>query len=279
MDRATILTEALPYIQRYHGKIVVINCGGAAMSQELRDAVAADVTLLRLVGIKIVLVHGIGPEVRQALKDAGKELPMADGFPQVDEASIDLVQEILCGKVNKTLAASLNKMGSSAIGLCGIDGGFLTAGPMEGARSRTGTLIRADGAILEDFLSKGYTPVVAAVAQGAEDPAQAFSVSANQTAAKLAVALKAEKLIHLVAAENLLRAPEQEGPIPVLHLSQVPALIRNGTIPADMAGKVNFSVEAVRSGVKSATLLDGSVPHAILLELLSDEGAGTMLTH
>ena len=137
----------------------------------------------------------------------------------------------------------------------------------------TGELVQVDGGLLEDFLSKGYTPVVATIAQGAEDPTQVYSVSANHTAAKLAVALKAEKLIHLVAAEQLLHTPESpDAPIPVLPLSQVPALIRNGTIPADMAGKVNFSVEAVRSGVKSATLLDGSVPHAILLELLSDEG-------
>ena len=127
LDRATILTEALPYIQRYNGKIVVVNCGGVAMNQELRDAVATDITLLRLVGVKVVLVHGIGPEVRQALKDAGKELPVVDGFPQVNENAIDLVQETLCGKVNKTLAATLNKLGAKAIGLCGIDGGFLTA--------------------------------------------------------------------------------------------------------------------------------------------------------
>ena len=243
LDRATILTEALPYIQRYNGKIVVVNCGGVAMNQELRDAVATDITLLRLVGVKVVLVHGIGPEVRQALKDAGKELPVVDGFPQVNEDAIDLVQETLCGKVNKTLAATLNKLGAKAIGLCGIDGGFLTAKSAGGDHPCTGELVQVDGGLLEDFLSKGYTPVVATIAQGAEDPTQVYSVSANHTAAKLAVALKAEKLIQ------------------------------------DMAGKVNFSVEAVRSGVKSATLLDGSVPHAILLELLSDEGIGTMLTH
>ncbi len=280
LDRATILTEALPYIQRYNGKVVVINCGGVAMNQELRDAVATDITMLRLVGIKVVLVHGIGPEVRQALKDAGKELPVVDGFPQVNEEAMELVQETLCGKVNKTLVATLNKLGAKAIGLCGVDGGFLTAKSSGGEYSRTGDLVQVDGAILEGFLAQGYTPVVATIAQGAEDVSQAYSVSANQTAAKLAVALKAEKLIHLVAAEQLLHAPDApETPIPVLPLSQVPALIRNGTIPGDMAGKVNFSVEAVRSGVKSATLLDGSVPHAILLELLSDEGIGTMLTH
>ena len=280
LDRATILTEALPYIQRYNGKVVVINCGSAAMGQELRDAVATDITMLRLVGIKVVLVHGLGPEVHKALREAGKELPVVNGFPQVGEDAIDLVQEILCGKVNKTLTATLNKLGSKAIGLCGIDGGFLTAKTAQGAYARTGDLVQVDGSILAEFLSNGYTPVVASIAQGAEDPSQVYSVSSNQTAAKLAVALKAEKLIHLVPTEHLLRSPDApDSPIPVIPLSQVPALIRNGTIPADMAGKVNFSVEAVRSGVKSATLLDGSVPHAILLELLSDEGIGTMLTH
>ena len=280
LDRATILTEALPYIQRYNGKVVVINCGGVAMDPELRDAVATDITMLRLVGIKVVLVHGIGPEVRQALKEAGKDLPVVDGFPQVAKDAIDLVQETLCGKVNKTLVATLNKLGSKAIGLCGIDGGFLTAKAAGETYCCTGELTQVDGVMLEDFLAKGYTPVVATIAQGAEDAAQVYSVSANQTAAKLSVALKAEKLIHLVAEDQLLHtADAPEVPIPVIPLSQVPALIRNGTIPADMAGKVNFSVEAVRSGVKSATLLDGSVPHAILLELLSDEGIGTMLTH
>ena len=187
LDRATILTEALPYIQRYNGKIVVVNCGGVAMNQELRDAVATDITLLRLVGVKVVLVHGIGPEVRQALKDAGKELPVVDGFPQVNESAIDLVQETLCGKVNKTLVATLNKLGAKAIGLCGIDGGFLTAKSAGGDHPCTGELVQVDGGLLEDFLSKGYTPVVATIAQGAEDPTQVYSVSANHTAAKLAV--------------------------------------------------------------------------------------------
>ena len=280
LDRATVLTEALPYIQRYNGKIVVVNCGGVAMDQELRDAVATDITMLRLVGIKVVLVHGIGPEVRQVLQDAGKELPVVDGFPQVSENAIDLVQETLCGKVNKTLVATLNKLGSKAIGLCGIDGGFLTAKSAGGDHPCTGELVQVDGGLLEDFLSKGYTPVVATIAQGAEDPTQVYSVSANHTAAKLAVALKAEKLIHLVESTKLLRDPAApETPIPELELSQVPAMIRSGVIPPEMALKANCSVEAVRSGVRSATLLDGSVPHAILLELLSDEGIGTMLTH
>ena len=221
LDRAKILTEALPYIQSYNGKIVVVNCGGVAMDAELRDAVATDITMLRLVGIKVVLVHGIGPEVKQALAQSGRELVQKEGVYQIGPEAMEILQEVLCGKVNKSLVATLNKLGSKSIGLCGIDGGLMTARAAEGC---TGELVRVDSTILETFLAQDYTPVVAAVAQ-------------------------------------------------------VPAMIRSGVIPPEMALKANCSVEAVRSGVRSATLLDGSVPHAILLELLSDEGIGTMLTH
>ena len=253
LDRAKILTEALPYIQRYNGKIVVVNCGGVAMDAELRDAVATDITMLRLVGIKVVLVHGIGPEVKQALAQSGRELVQKEGVYQIGPEAMEILQEVLCGKVNKSLVATLNKLGSKSIGLCGIDGGLMTARAAEGC---TGELVRVDSTILETFLAQDYTPVVAAVAQGAE------------------------KLIHLVESTKLLRDPAApEAPIPELGLSQVPAMIRSGVIPPEMALKANCSVEAVRSGVRSATLLDGSVPHAILLELLSDEGIGTMLTH
>ena len=278
LDRATILTEALPYIQRYNGKIVVVNCGGVAMNQELRDAVATDITLLRLVGVKVVLVHGIGPEVRQALKDAGKELPVVDGFPQVNEDAIDLVQETLCGKVNKTLVATLNKLGAKAIGLCGIDGGFLTAKSAGGDHPCTGELVQVDGGLLEDFLSKGYTPVVATIAQGAEDPTQVYSVSANHTAAKLAVALHAEKLILLTDVRGLLRDPKNEETlIHVVELPEVPGLVKDGIIQGGMIPKVDCCVEAVRSGVERTHILDGRIPHSILIEMLSDEGIGTML--
>ena len=269
LDRAKILTEALPYIQRYNGKIVVVNCGGVAMDAELRDAVATDITMLRLVGIKVVLVHGIGPEVKQALAQSGRELVQKEGVYQIGPEAMEILQE--------SLVATLNKLGSKSIGLCGIDGGLMTARAAEGC---TGELVRVDSTILETFLAQDYTPVVAAVAQGADGGETVYSVSANLTAARLAVALKAEKLIHLVESTKLLRDPAApEAPIPELGLSQVPAMIRSGVIPPEMALKANCSVEAVRSGVRSATLLDGSVPHAILLELLSDEGIGTMLTH
>ena len=193
LDRAKVLTEALPYIQQYNGKIVVINCGGVPMTDpELREAVMSDIIMLRLVGIKVVLVHGIGPEAKQALKDAGMELQYKDGYPCVNDDALDVVQQVLCGKVNKSLVATLNKLGSKSIGLCGIDGGLMTARAAEGC---TGELVRVDSTILETFLAQDYTPVVAAVAQGADGGETVYSVSANLTAARLAVALKAEKLI------------------------------------------------------------------------------------
>ena len=217
LDRAKILTEALPYIQRYNGKIVVVNCGGVAMDAELRDAVATDITMLRLVGIKVVLVHGIGPEVKQALAQSGRELVQKEGVYQIGLEAMEILQEVLCGKVNKSLVATLNKLGSKSIGLCGIDGGLMTARAAEGC---TGELVRVDSTILETFLAQDYTPVVAAVAQGADGGETVYSVSANLTAARLAVALKAEKLIHLVESTKLLRDPAApEAPIPELELS------------------------------------------------------------
>ena len=278
VERAQVLAEALPYIQKYNGKTVVVKYGGNAMiSEALRKAVISDIILLHLVGIQVVVVHGGGPEISAMLKKIGKESRFVDGLRYTDEETMEVVQQVLCGKVNKSLVATLNKLGSKSIGLCGIDGGLMTARAAEGC---TGELVRVDSTILETFLAQDYTPVVAAVAQGADGGETVYSVSANLTAARLAVALKAEKLIHLVESTKLLRDPAApEAPIPELGLSQVPAMIRSGVIPPEMALKANCSVEAVRSGVRSATLLDGSVPHAILLELLSDEGIGTMLTH
>lgn len=280
IDRAKILTEALPYIQRYNGKTVVINCGGRAMSSpELRNAVVSDIILLRLVGVQVVLVHGIGPEVTQALEKQGKRIDSVEGLPCIDRESMEIVQQVLCGKVNKSLAATLNQMGGKAVGLCGIDGGIMQARALGGDHGLAGELTKVDVSTLLDAMERDFIPVVATVAQGV-DGSEAYSVSADAAAAKLAVALGAEKLIHLTDAEGLLRDPANpRSPIPVLELSQVPALIRSGVIAGEMVGKVNCSVEAVRSGVKSATFLDGGVSHSILLELLSDEGIGTMLTH
>ena len=277
MQKAAVLIEALPYIQRFNRKIVVVKYGGSAMvDEELKKKVIQDVVLLKLVGFKPIIVHGGGKEISRWVGKVGMEAQFKNGLRVTDEPTMEIAEMVL-NKVNKSLVATLNKLGSKSIGLCGIDGGLMTARAAEGC---TGELVRVDSTILETFLAQDYTPVVAAVAQGADGGETVYSVSANLTAARLAVALKAEKLIHLVESTKLLRDPAApEAPIPELGLSQVPAMIRSGVIPPEMALKANCSVEAVRSGVRSATLLDGSVPHAILLELLSDEGIGTMLTH
>lgn len=195
LDRAKVLTEALPYIQQYNGKIVVINCGGVPMTDpELREAVMSDIIMLRLVGIKVVLVHGIGPEAKEALKDAGMELQYKDGYPCVSDDALDVVQQVLCGKVNKGLVSALNQKGGKAIGLCGIDGGLLSAKTISPSYGRTGEVVKVDVTMVNSFLNQGYIPVIATVAQGADGLANVYSVSANVAAAKLAVALGAEKL-------------------------------------------------------------------------------------
>lgn len=169
LDRAKVLTEALPYIQQYNGKIVVINCGGVPMTDpELREAVMSDIIMLRLVGIKVVLVHGIGPEAKEALKDAGMELQYKDGYPCVSDDALDVVQQVLCGKVNKGLVSALNQKGGKAIGLCGIDGGLLSAKTISPSYGRTGEVVKVDVTMVNSFLNQGYIPVIATVAQGAD---------------------------------------------------------------------------------------------------------------
>ena len=231
-ERAKILTEALPYIQRYNGKIVVINCGGVSMADpEIRQAVVSDIIMLRLVGIKVVLVHGIGPEAKQALKDAGMELQYKDGYPCVNEASLGLVQQVLCGKVNKDLVGTLNQVGGKAVGLCGIDGGILSAKTISPAYGCTGEVTKVDVTLINSFLEQGCIPVIATVAQGMDGLAQVYSVSANGGGGQAGRGPGGGEAYpaHPHARTSLLRDPEApENPLPVLPLSKVPALIRSG---------------------------------------------------
>lgn len=278
LDRAKVLTEALPYIQQYNGKIVVINCGGVPMTDpELREAVMSDIIMLRLVGIKVVLVHGIGPEAKEALKDAGMELQYKDGYPCVSDDALDVVQQVLCGKVNKDLVATLNRMGGRALGLCGMDAGLFQARKLSERYGLVGEIIQVDPSIVEDALADGYIPVVSTVAQGV-DGETAYNINADTAAAKLAVALHAEKLILLTDVRGLLRDPKNEETlIHVVELPEVPGLVKDGIIQGGMIPKVDCCVEAVRSGVERTHILDGRIPHSILIEMLSDEGIGTML--
>ena len=277
-DRAQVLAEALPYIQKYNGKTIVVKYGGNAMiSQELRCAVISDIILLSLVGLHVVVVHGGGPEINQMLKRLGKEGKFVDGLRYTDEETMDVVQQVLCGKVNKDLVATLNRMGGRALGLCGMDAQLFQAVQLDEKYGLVGEITGVDPKVVQDALAQGYIPVVSTVAQGT-DGNTAYNINADTAAAKLAVALGAEKLVLLTDVRGLLRDPKDESTlIHSVGVSEIPGLIKDGIISGGMIPKIDCSVEAVRSGVNSTVILDGRIPHSILIELLSDDGAGTML--
>lgn len=277
-DRAAVLAEALPYIQKYNGKTVVVKYGGSAMiSAELRRSVISDIVLLSLVGIRVVVVHGGGPEISQMLRKIGKESTFVDGLRYTDEETMEVVQMVLCGKVNKDLVATINRLGGKALGLCGMDGGLLRARRLGEKYGLVGSITGISPDVATDALERGYIPVISTVAQG-EDADTAYNINADTAAAKLAVALGAEKLILLTDVCGLLRNPADESTLlPVVQVSQVPGLIKDGAISGGMIPKVDCCVEAVRSGVKRTHILDGRTPHALLIEMLSDQGIGTMI--
>ena len=279
IERANVLAEALPYIQKYNGKTIVVKYGGNAMiSEELRHAVISDIILLNLVGIRVVVVHGGGPEISEMLKKIGKQSKFVDGLRYTDDETMDIVQQVLCGRVNKNLVATMNRLGGKALGLCGMDGGMFVANKLDEKYGMVGEITHVDPTPVEMALNNGYIPVVSTVAQG-EDAEVSYNINADTAAAKLATALGAEKLILLTDVRGLLRDPKDESTlIPELQLSSVPALVREGIISGGMIPKIDCCVEAVRSGVQSAIILDGRVAHSILIELLCDEGIGTMLT-
>ena len=278
VERAQILAEALPYIQKFTGKTVVVKYGGNAMvSEELRHAVISDIILLSLVGIRVVVVHGGGPEISEMLKKIGKESRFVDGLRYTDEETMDIVQQVLCGKVNKDLVATLNRMGGRAIGLCGMDGGLFQAVRLDPKYGLVGEITHVDPAPVVDCLNDGYIPVVSTVAQGT-DAETAYNINADTAAAKLAIALDAEKLVLLTDVRGLLRdAKDEDTLIHVVRVSEVPGLIKDGIISGGMIPKIDCCVEAVRSGVDRTHILDGRIAHSILIEMLSDKGVGTML--
>ncbi len=278
IDRAKILVEALPYIQKYSGKTIVVKYGGNAMiSEDLRTAVMSDIILLRLVGINVVVVHGGGPEINEMLKKIGKESKFVDGLRYTDEETVDIVQQVLCGRVNKNLVATLNRMGGKAMGLCGMDAALFEAKVKDTKYGLVGEIVKVNPQVVQDCIDDGYIPVVSTVAQGM-DAQTAYNINADTAAAKLATALKAEKLILLTDVRGLLRDPkDEETLIHIVHMSDVPMLKKTGVIQGGMIPKVECCVEAVRSGVKRSHILDGRIPHSILIEMLSDKGIGTML--
>ena len=277
-QQAQTLVEALPYIQKFTGKTIVIKYGGNAMiSDELRQAVMSDIILLSLVGIRVVVVHGGGPEISDMLKKIGHESKFVDGLRYTDETTMDVVQSILCGKVNKNLVAQLNRLGGRAIGLCGMDGQLFQAEQLDEKYGLVGRITGVDPTPVENALMNGYIPVVSTVAQGM-DADTAYNINADTAAAKLAEALHAEKLILLTDVRGLLRDPkDEETLIHVLHTYDVPGLVAQGVISGGMIPKMQCCVDAINGGVERVHILDGRIPHSILIELLSDRGIGTML--
>ena len=280
---AEVLVEALPYIQEYAGKIIVVKYGGNAMiNEDLKQAVIEDIVLLNLVGIKVVLVHGGGPEISEMLKKIGKESKFVKGLRYTDRETMDIVQMILCGKVNKNLVSLFEKAGGRAVGLGGMDGGLFKAirlvDPDGTEYGYVGDVKEVNEKVVLDVLNEGFIPVVSSVAAGMEEETN-YNINADTAAEKLAVALKAKKLILLTDVCGLMRDPKDDSTlIPRLKVSEVPALIKEGVISGGMIPKVDCCVEAVRQGVERANIQDGRVPHSILVELLSDDGVGTMFS-
>ena len=280
-DRAQVLVEALPYIQTYYQKTIVVKYGGNAMiSDDLRKAVISDIILLKLVGINVVVVHGGGPEISAMLKKTGKESKFVNGLRYTDEETMDIVQMVLCGKVNKDLVATLNRAGGSAVGLCGLDGGMMKAKRrLDGGvdYGLVGEVVSVDPKPITDVIADGFIPVISTVAQGV-DAETSYNINADTAAAKIAIAMGAEKLILLTDVRGLLRDKDDESTlISQVRVSEVPVLVKDGVISGGMIPKVDCCVEAVRSGVHRTHILDGRIPHSILIEVLSQAGIGTMI--
>ena len=277
-QQAQTLVEALPYIQKFTGKTVVVKYGGNAMiSEELRQAVMKDIILLHLVGIRVVVVHGGGPEISDMLKKIGHQSHFVDGLRYTDEVTMDVVQSVLCGKVNKNLVAQLNRLGGNAIGLCGMDGQMFQAECLNEKYGLVGEIVKVNPEPVTTALENGYIPVVSTVAQGV-DADTAYNINADTAAAQLAVALNAEKLILLTDIRGLLRDPKDESTlINVVHTYDVPKLVEEGVISGGMIPKMECCVDAIHGGVDRVHILDGRIPHSILIELLSDQGIGTMM--
>ena len=247
------------------------------ISDDLRKAVMSDIILLSLVGIRVAVVHGGGPEISDMLKKIGHQSKFVDGLRYTDETTMDVVQSILCGKVNKNLVAQLNRLGGRAIGLCGMDGQLFQAEQLDEKYGLVGKITGVNPDPVENALMNGYIPVVSTVAQGM-DADTAYNINADTAAAKLAEALHAEKLILLTDVRGLLRDPkDEETLIHVLHTYDVPELVAQGVISGGMIPKMQCCVDAIAGGVERVHILDGRIPHSILIELLSDEGIGTML--
>lgn len=277
--RAQVLIDALPYIQKYNNKILVIKYGGNAMTnKELKDAVMTDIVLLSLVGVKVVLVHGGGPEINDMLGKLDIESRFVNGLRYTDEATVDVVKMVLAGKVNKELVQLLAQHKGSAVGLCGIDGEMLMAEKKKTDDGQdlgyVGEITKVNTKPILDAISNGNIPVIATVAT--DENGNTYNINADTAAARIAAELGAENLILMTDIAGLLRDKDDPSTlIPEVNVSEVPFLKRQGIISGGMIPKIDCCVEAVRRGVSKTVIIDGRVPHSILIEILSNEGIGT----
>jgi acetylglutamate kinase len=278
--RTQILNEALPYIQEYYGKIVVVKYGGAAMLDDsLKQAVMSDIVLLSLCGIKIVLVHGGGPEINAALERIGKQPKFINGLRYTDKETVDVVQMVLCGKVNKDLVGLLKTHKGSAIGLCGLDDGFLKAKQLSKELGYVGEITEVNSDLIFNALEKGYIPVIATVAGGdGEEKSEVFNINADLAASRIADEIGAANLILMTDAPGVLEDMNNpESIIRKIQVNEVTELKNTGIITGGMVPKIDCCVQAVRRGVGKTNIIDGRIPHSVLLELLTDLGTGTMI--
>ena len=278
--QAKVLISALPYIQKYTGKVVVVKYGGNAMiNPELKRAVMSDIVLLSLIGVRVVLVHGGGPEITEPLKALGKESRFIGGLRYTDSETAEVVQMVLAGKTNKNLVSLIGQCGGKAIGFCGIDGGMIKARKLEKGADLgfVGEITDINPQPLANAIYNKYIPVVATV--GTDDDGQVYNINADTAAAEIAAALGAENLITLTDIRGLMRdVADPDSMIPAVSLDEVPGLIEQEIISGGMIPKVESFVKALNNGVKKAVMIDGRIEHSILIEMFSDEGIGTLFT-
>ena len=276
-QRAEVLTQALPYIKRYTGKVVVVKYGGNAMiNEQLKEQVMEDIALLWLIGVKVVLVHGGGPEISELMAKLGKKPEFVDGLRVTDKETVDIVQMVLAGKVNKSLVTLLQMKGGHAVGLSGMDGGMIEAQIKDERLGFVGKITKIRPQPINALLENNYIPVVSTVASDRQG--NVYNINGDTAAAYIAGALGAERLIMMTDIAGILRDKDDPSTlIPHITIDEAAKLYEEGVISGGMIPKVDCCIEALRRGVKNVTIMDGRVPHSILMELLTDEGAGTMV--
>ncbi len=276
-ERAEVLTQALPYIKKHTGKIVVIKYGGNAMiNEQLKQQVMEDIVLLWLIGVKVVLVHGGGPEINDLMDKLGKKAQFVDGLRVTDKETVDIVQMVLAGKVNKTLVNLLEMKGGKAMGISGMDGRLIEAEIKDERLGFVGKITKVHINPVIDLLEKGYIPVVSTI--GCDKKGNTYNINGDTAAAFIAGALGARRLIMMTDIDGILRDKDDPSTIiPHLTISEIEQLKQEGIISGGMIPKVDCCIEAIHKGVKNVVIMDGRVPHSILMELLTDEGAGTMV--